>query len=618
MNPLSSPAKTAKTRSDSPVAPPRPLGPPTIGEMILTAAKRHAGVALQFKRSGANAYISYPELGTISSEIARGLISLGIEAGDRVAILGLTSADWTLADCGAMCAGAVVTPVYHTNSPPECGYVLENSDARVIFCENAAQAAKIEQIRDGCPALEHVVLFRSSDGDELTLDRLRERGSEIPPGAVAERLEQIGTDDLATLVYTSGTTGPPKGCMLSHDNFLSTVRMYGQELHFEESHSLYQFLPLAHVLARVAQMVALGVGARIIYWGGDPTKIVEELAETAPTHFPAVPRIYEKIHSAVTGRVEDGPVAQRRLFDWALRSGRGARRSLRSRRQPGLLTDLQYRIADPLVLRKVRDVFGPNLQVALVGAAPVAPELLEFFDACGVLVLEAYGLTETCAASTLNIPDAVRFGTVGKPLPGTEVTTAPDGEILIRGPHVFKGYFKNREASEEVLTADGWFHSGDLGAIDASGFIKITGRKKDLIITSSGKNITPVNIESGLRDARYITEAVVYGDRRPYLVALLTLDRDESLKLARRLGIETDPATIAGDPRVHAEIQKEVDAVNAKFARIEQVKRFAILDHELTQAEGELTPTLKVKRGFVYEKYAERFNELYENGGGHA
>jgi long-chain acyl-CoA synthetase len=609
------PTTATSDATDAPAyTPTRPLGPRTVGEMVLASADRHTGVALQFKRGGVPSYISYPELGTRSSEVARGLIGLGIEPGDRVAILGLTSADWTLADCGTLCAGAVVTPIYHTNSPLECAYVLENSEARVVFCEDEAQAEKIAQVRDRCPALEHVVLFRSDRSDLLDLDRLREQGSQVPPEAVTERLDALTPDDIATLVYTSGTTGPPKGCMLSHDNFLSTVRMYGQELHFDETHSLYQFLPLAHVLARVAQMVALGVGARIIYWTGDPAKIVDELGETAPTHFPAVPRIYEKIHGAVMGRMQDGPDIQRRAFNWALHTGARARTSLRARRQPGLVTDLQYRVANPLILAKVRAAFGSNLQAAMVGAAPVAKELLEFFDACGVLILEGYGLTESCAASTLNVPDAVRFGTVGKPLPGVEVSIAEDGEILIRGPHVFRGYFKNPEATQEILTPDGWLRSGDLGSIDPQGFVRITGRKKDLIITSSGKNITPVNIESALRNSRYITEAVVYGDRQPYLVAMLTLDREESMKLAEHLGIATDPATIATDPRVRAELQKEVDAVNERFARIEQIKRFAILDHDLSQAEGEVTPTLKVKRAFVYDKYGAVFAGLYAEG----
>jgi long-chain acyl-CoA synthetase len=583
----------------------------TVGGHLLSVTERHSGVALQFWRDGVSAYISYPELGTISSEIARGLISLGVQCGDRVAILGLTSAQWTLADCGSLCAGAVVAPIYHTNSPSECAYVLAHSGAKIAICENAAQAAKIAQVRDRCPALEHVVLFEGDGSELLTLDGLRRLGSEVPPDRVRERLESMHPDDLATLVYTSGTTGPPKGCMLSHRNLLSTARLYIEQLGFEESHSLYQFLPLAHVLARVAQIVALSVGARIIYWTGDPADIVDELHQTSPTHFPAVPRVYEKIHSAAIGRAHEGSRAQRLLFEWALRCGSRARASLTRGKQPDLLTDLQYRVADALVLSRVRAAFGPSLQLGLIGAAPVARELLEFFDACGVLVLEGYGLSETCAAATLNTPDAYRFGTVGRPLPGTEVAIAADGEILIRGPQVFGGYYDDAAATEQALTPDGWLRSGDLGAIDAHGFVTITGRKKDLIITSSGKNITPVNIESELRDQPSITEAVVFGDNRPYLVAMLTLDHEESVKLARRLGIDTDQATIAGDPRVHAEISKQVNAVNDKFARIEQIKRFAILDHDLTQSNGELTPTLKVKRAAVYERYADVFTGLY-------
>ena len=616
MNPLTTEPDTATGNGAAPVTPGLPVvaGPGTLGEMILDAAERYSGVALQYTRDGRPGYVSYSELGTISSEIARGLISLGIEPGDRVAILALTSADWTLADCGSLCAGTGVTPVYHTNSSEECAYLLAHSEARLIFCENDEQAAKVRQVRERCPALEHVVLFEGSSTDAITLDELRNQGAEVSPEVVQQRLEEVAPDDVATIVYTSGTTGPPKGCMLTHENFLATVRKYAEQLQFNDTHSLYQFLPLAHVLARVAQMVALSVGARVIYWTGDPAKIIDELAKTGPTHFPAVPRIYEKVHGAVIGRMADGPAAQRLLFEWALQQGARARRALRQSKLPGLITDVQYRIADRLVLSKVRAAFGPKLQMGLVGAAPVARELLEFFDACGVLVLEGYGLTESCSAGTINTIDAVRFGTVGKPLPGTEVSISEQGEILLRGPHVFKGYFKNEEATAEAITPDGWLQTGDLGAITDDGFLKITGRKKDLIITSSGKNITPVNIESELRESRYITEAVVFGDSRPYLVAIVTLDRDESVKLVERLGIETDPATIAADPQVHAEVQKEVDAVNAKLARIEQVKRFAILDHDFSQADGELTPTLKVKRAFVYDKYADVFAGIYAQG----
>jgi len=597
--------------------------PKTLGQMVLDAAARFDGVALQYQRDGGTVRIPYPALGAISVEIAQGLIGLGIEPGDRVAILGLTSAQWTLADCGSLCAGAVVTPVYHTNSPEECAYVLDHSQARLVFCDDASQLAKVAQVRDRCPMLEHVVTFEPA-GDVITLEQLRHRGSEIPAEQVYERVAAIRPDDLATLVYTSGTTGPPKGCMLSHENFMSTVHMYAQQLGLDWTHSMYQFLPLAHVLARIAQAVVLSVGARLVYWGGDATKIVDELGDAAPTHVPAVPRIYEKIHGAVTGEIAQKPAVQRGLFEWAVRCGGRARPTLRERRQPDLLTDMQYRLADRLVLARVRALFGPALEVALVGAAPIASELLEFFDACGVLVLEGYGLTESCAAATINTAGAVRFGTVGKPLPGAEVAIAEDGEILIRGPHVFKGYYRDPAATEEALTDDGWLRTGDLGELSVDGFVSITGRKKDLIITSSGKNITPVNIESKLRDSRYITEAVVYGDNRPYLVAMLTLDRDEAVRLATRLGIATDPVTLAGDARVHAELEKEVDRVNRSFARIEQVKRFAILGHDLTQADGELTPTLKVKRAIVYDKYADVFAGLYgqqrapgtENAGG--
>jgi long-chain acyl-CoA synthetase len=579
--------------------------------MTLDAGERYDAVALEFAVDGRDVEMSYRELGRISREIAQGLLALGVEAGDRVSVLGLTSAYWTMADLGALCAGAVVTPIYHTNSPEECAYVLTHSEARVLFCDSD-QVAKIAQIRDQCPPLEHVVVLHGEAAGAITLDELRGRGGDVPPERVHERVAAIAPGDVATLVYTSGTTGPPKGCMLTHQNFLATVDMYARRLHLNHTHSMYQFLPLAHVLARVAQMAMVSAGARIIYWTGDTTKIAGELQARAPTHLPAVPRIFEKIHAVITGRIANDRRPKQLLFEWALRRGGEARQALREQHQPNLRTDLQYRLADRLVLSKIRDAFGPELQLALVGAAPIAKELLEFFDACGVLVLEGYGLTETCAAATLNATDELRFGTVGMALPGTEVAIAPDGEILIAGPHVFKGYYKDPTATEETIDADGWLHSGDLGKIDEDGFLSISGRKKDIIITSSGKNITPVNIESELRHSRYISEAIVYGDNRSYLVALLTLDPDEAAKLAERLGVATDPATIATDPGVHAELETDVERANQKFARIEQIKRFAILDHELSQEGGELTPTLKVKRAVVYDKYADLFDGLYD------
>jgi long-chain acyl-CoA synthetase len=612
MNPPSvaatTPAPGAQTQSTGPA-------PTTLGEMLVSAAARHHGVALQYRRDDATVTISYPELGRRVTEIARGLIALGVQPGDRVSIFATTSAEWTLADFGALCAGAALAPVYHTSSPEECAYVLAHSGATVVFCGDAAQAAKVALVRAQCPNLRHVIMLDGvAEGDAITLAQLRQRGSETPLDAVTARLAGCDRDDLATLVYTSGTTGPPKGCMLSHANLLDTARMYIEALEINETHALYQFLPLAHVMARVAQAVILSAGARICYWDGDAGRIIEEIAELEPTHFPAVPRVYEKIHGAVLGQIQDGPALRRAIFGWALERGKHARARLRDGHSLSAIEAVQYRLADRLVLTKVRSIFGHQLHVAMVGAASVAPELLEFFDACGVLVLEGYGLSESCSVATLNTPRAMRFGTVGRPLPGTEVSIAGDGEILIRGPQVFQGYYHDPEATQQALTADGWLRTGDLGAIDDDGFVAITGRKKDIIITSNGKNITPVNIESQLRETRYITEAVVFGDNRPYLVAVLTLDRDETAKLAARLGIADDPKTVANDPSVREEVQREVDAVNAKLARIEQIKRFAILDHDLSQAGGELTPTMKVKRAVVYELHATVFAGLYEQG----
>jgi long-chain acyl-CoA synthetase len=582
--------------------------------MVLDAAGRHSGVALDYPEAdGRRRTISYPELGAIGREIARGLMALGIRRGEPVAILATTRAEWTLVDCGALCAGAVVVPVYPTNSPEECAHVLGHSHARLVFCEDAIQAAKVEKIRALCPDLEHVVLIEGEAEGAIALAELRRRSAEVTPQALADRLAGVGGEDLATLVYTSGTTGPPKGCMLTHANLLATTRMYGELLQLNPSHVLFQFLPLAHVLARVAQLVALDAGARISFAGPDTSRLLEELATVRPTHFPAVPRVYEKLHAAIVGMVEDGSAPRRALFGWALAQGTRVRTAERIGARVPRRARAARALADRLVLGHVRGVFGGRLQLALVGAAPVAPELLEFFDACGVLVLEGYGMSESCAAATLNTPGALRYGTVGRPLPRTDVAIAEDGEILLHGPHVFAGYHRDRAATNRALS-DGWLHTGDLGTLSADGFLSVTGRKKELIITSSGKNIAPAVIENALRETRWISEAVVYGDGRPYLVAMVTLDHDETAKLAARLQIPTDAVAVAHDTRVRDEVQHAFDDVNAKLARIEQVKRFAILDHDLTQARGELTPTLKVKRELVYERYAELFAALYREG----
>jgi len=580
--------------------------------MVLHRTPLHEGSALRFWRDGRWDELSYAELGTAVREIACGLIALGVHRGDRVSILSGTRPEWTLADLGALCAGAVVAPIYHSDSPEECRYILEHGDSVLVFCEDAQQLAKVEQVRGHCPRLQHVVTFDGSGQDTISLDELRGRGRGVDAGELDRIAADVRPEDVATLVYTSGTTGPPKGCMTTHANVMQTARIYERQLDLDPGSVVFMFLPLAHTLARIAQMVFLDVGGTIAYWRGDTAHLLDDVRSTRPTHLPTVPRVLEKIHARALSGIERAGWLRRMAVQSALASGRKVRRREREGHHVGGLTRLRHALADRLVLSKVRALFGPDLELVLTGAAPISSSVLEFFDACGVLLLEGYGLTETTAAATMNTATRLRFGTVGYALPGTEVRIGPDGEILIRGPHVFAGYFKDEPATREALTEDGWLRSGDLGSLDQDGFLRITGRMKDIIITSGGKSITPTNIETALREIRWVSEALVFGDDRPYLVAALTLDPDWVLSLATWLGVEPEISVMARDQRVHAQLAREVDRVNERFARVEQVKRFTILDREITQETGELTPTQKAKRAVVYSRFKDVIDSLYD------
>jgi long-chain acyl-CoA synthetase len=589
----------------------------TLATLALGAAARHRGSAMRYPQpDGGWRRTAYPQLGADVRAIAKGLIALGVAPGDRVAILSNTRAEWTLADLGAICAGAVVVPVYQTNSPDECQYVLEHSGAAALFAEDDDQLTKIAEIRDALPALRHVIRFDGTGGDALTLAAVQATGAELPDADLDARVAAIGPDDLATIVYTSGTTGPPKGCMLTHGSLCADVDASLQRVDFTAGEDVvYVFLPLAHVLTRIVQFIAVEAGAEMAYWRRDPKKIVEDVQIIKPTHLPSVPRIFEKIHTAATTKADAAGGVKAKLFHWAVGVGRQAAGREDRGGRPGLVLKAQHALADRLVLHKIRDLFGGRVKLALSGAAPIDTEILEFFRAAGIWVLEGYGMTETCAVETLNTIEEHRFGTVGRPLPVCDVRIADDGEVLMAGPNLFTGYY-NDEAATQATLVDGWLHSGDLGEIDADGYLTITGRKKDLIITSSGKNISPSNIENALKLSRWISQAVVYADRRPYLVALLTLDPDEAGALAEKAGAgSAQLATLAKDPAVRAELQTVVDDVNRRFARIEQVKRFTVLERDLSQEDEELTPTLKVKRNVVYERYKDDFTRLYDSKG---
>ena len=582
----------------------------TLAEMIVSS-KRNSGTALKFKTAdGEWDEVSYMELASNVQEVAKGLIAIGIEHGDRVAIFSDTRPDWTLCDLATICTGAVVAPIYQTSSADEARHVLSDSEAKLVFCETSEMVDKVEEVRDDCPSLEHIVVIEGDREGAMSLNDLRDKGQEVDDEQFDERVEAISPDDLFTIVYTSGTTGPPKGCLLTHGNYRANIEQCEAAADWGEAPTLLLFLPLAHVLTRILQMVILDVGGTLAYWEQDKDKIIDNLQEVEPTHFSAVPRIFEKIYGRATAEATG---LKGKAFWKAVDIGRRTREDERAGKQSNPVLQAEYLQADRHVLSKVRNLFGGKLEFAATGAAPVQKEMLEFFDACGVLVLEGYGATETSAVATINQPDDFKFGTVGKPLPGSEVKIAEeDGEILIRGPHVFQGYHGMEEETKEDLDDEGWYHTGDIGEFDDDNFLSITGRKKDIIVTSSGKNIASGYIENKIAASRWVSHAVVYGDDKPYLVALVTLDQEERDALLEEAG-SSDGDDIANDESVRKEVQKAIDAANEDLARVEQVKKFAIVDRELSQEEGEITPTMKVKRNVVYENYESEFEGLYDD-----
>ncbi|MBA3421825.1 MAG: long-chain fatty acid--CoA ligase [Thermoleophilaceae bacterium] len=586
-------------------------GSRTIADIVLLAGRLHADRPALRHRSGDRwVDVSYRELAEVVKEVALGLADFGIERGDRVSILSNSRPEWTYANFGILAAGAASVSIYQTNSPEECRYVLGHSDSRVVFVEDAEQLAKVRHVQSELPNLELVVVMDPSGdtGDAISLDDLRERGRGRDDSELEERATAVGSDDTCLYIYTSGTTGPPKGCILTHGNYRAMCDMVESQAVLAQGEVVYLFLPLAHAFAILVQFVAIDLGATIAYWEKDPLKIVPNLSDVKPAYFPSVPRIFEKIYTQATARIAEAGGFKEKVFWWSIGVGSRVRELERDGRRPGFLLARQYAVADKQVLSKVRGLFGGELRQAVTGAAPIAREILEFFFASGVPVLEAYGMTETSTGATINTLEDYRLGSVGKPFPGVEVEIAEDGEVLLRGANMFQGYYKDEEATAETLV-DGWLHTGDLGYVDGDGFLFINGRKKDILITAGGKNITPTNLENGLKQNRWISQAVVVGDRRPYLVALLTLDPEEAPAFAQQHGIPVEE--LPSSEAMRAEIQRTVDAVNADVGRVEQIKRFVVLPHDLTQETGELTPTLKVKRNVVSEKYERDIEALY-------
>jgi long-chain acyl-CoA synthetase len=583
----------------------------TLADLLPLAAQTYGDApAVRYKDGEQWVDRSFREVLEIVRPLALGLAELGVEKGDRVSILGNTRPEWTYFDFAALSIGATVVPIYQTNSPEECRYVLENSDAKVVVVEDDEQLEKIRKVRDQLPKLEQVVRMTGSSDDALSLDDLASKGAGVDAARWESLYSAVTPTDICTFIYTSGTTGPPKGCIISHGNYRAMLDMVNETSVIEGEDVSYLYLPLAHSFALLIQLGSFDLGATLAYWERDPLKIMPNLAELKPTYFPSVPRIFEKIYTAATSGMEKQGGLKKKIFDWAIRVGTKMRETERRGRKPGFLLSREYAFADKQVLSKIRNLFGGKLRLAVSGAAPINPEILRFFDAAGVLVLEGWGMTETSTAATISTPDDFRIGTIGKPFPGCQVRIADDGEILVKGPNVFQGYHKNEEATRETIV-DGWLHTGDIGEIDSDGFIKITGRKKDIIITAGGKNITPANLEAEIKQHPLVSQCVVVGDRRPYLVALVTLDPEEAAAYAQEHNLDETPEQLSANPDVKASIMAHVDEINQNFARVEQVKKIAVLPQDLSQENGELTPTLKVKRAVVTAKREPEIEQLY-------
>jgi long-chain acyl-CoA synthetase len=538
---------------------------------------------------------------------ANGFLARGVRKGDAFAILARNTLDWALIDFALAQIGAVGVPVYASNSVRDVGYVLSHSGAVGIVCEDAEQLAKVEAASADLSSLEHVLTYHDLDG-------LAAHGRDFAaanPTALHDASAAIAEDDLFTIIYTSGTTGPPKGCMLSNRNYYAMASVVDQmDSYYRADDLMLLYLPLAHNFGRLMLLTGAYVGFPIAFLA-DPLRVGEALLQVRPTILPSVPRVYEKVHAAAQSHFDEENGVKRKLINWALPIGREVSR-LEGQGTPmpaGLKA--RHRIADRLVFSKVRARLGGRLRIPISGGAPLAKEIAEFFDAIGIRIIEGYGLTECTTACSTNRPDVYRFGTVGRPLPGFEIAIADDGEVLIRSETVFQGYFKDGEATAAVLTPDGWLRTGDIGDLDADGFLRITDRKKDILVTSGGKNVAPQNIENELKMSKYVSQALVVGDKRPYVAALVTLEPDEIGRWATSEGIEGDATSLAAHPRVRDLFQAVVDDANAGRSRYEQIKRFAILPRDFTMDDGEITPTLKLRRRAVQEHFASEIDALY-------
>ena len=583
------------------------------------SARRGGKTAHLVKRGGFWQEISWEQLRSAVRHVARGLLTLDVQAGDRVAIFSHNRAEWVQCDLGIMAAAGITVPIYASSTPDQASHILKKSGVTAMFVDTSAQLDKIMAIRAPIPSLKHLVMMAGSppeDGSILTLADLMRRGREASDleNMLEERLQSLTPDNEATYVYTSGTTGPPKGVVQTHGNHLFMMESCGVITDLGDGDVNLLFLPLAHSFARLECFLGLYRGWTTAFAESIDT-LARNVREVRPMALVGVPRIYEKIYATAQANAA-GSAFRKAVFNWCVGVGRQASRLRRQGQPVPLGLRLKRRLAHRLVFSRLHEALGGRLRYFVSGGAPLARQVAEFFDGAGLPILEGYGMTEACPALAVNRHDNYRVGTVGLPSPGVEVRLDDDGEILARGPNIAKGYHRQPEATAEVFREDGWLATGDIGEFDAEGFLRVTDRKKDMLVTAGGNSVAPQNIENLLTGDPLINQAMVYGDRRPFLTAVLTLDEQAARTYARELGISGDTiAELAADPQIRILVEWRVQRVNQGLAPYETIKNFVIAQEDFSEAGNELTPTLKVKRQVVTEKYREELEALYSGGG---
>ena len=576
-----------------------------------TVKKCGALTALKVKRNGAWVATSWEGYFAATRRAGRALVALGLEKGEAVVLIGFNSPEWCIADVGAIFAGGVPAGIYTTNSPAQCKFIAAHSDARVAFTENEAQTKKFVAIRSELPRLVAIVQMMGEPRAEgvLSWEAFLAKGDTVTDAELDKRLAAQSPDDACTLIYTSGTTGDPKAVMLTHDNVTWTADITATHMRFGPDDVSLSYLPLSHI---AEQMLTLHGPMRIgstVYFGESLEALPDNLREVRPTYFLGVPRVWEKMQAKMAAAGAKAPPLRKKLVVWAKSMGLASGYA----DQRGEPKPFLYPVAKKLVFDKVRERLGMDrMRVAVTGAAPISKDTLEFFLGLGIPLLEVYGMSESTGPAAFSAPDSYRTGKAGRVVPGTELKIAEDGEICFRGRHIFKGYLKDDSATSAAIDSEGWLHSGDIGTLDRDGYVQITDRKKDLLITAGGENIAPQVIEGALKALPIVGQAVVLGDRQKYLAALLTLDPDRVVKEAEECGSSArDVASAAKDPVFFAHMEKQIASVNATLARVQTIKKFAILSNDFTIEGGELTPTMKIKRKIVNEKYKSEIDALY-------